>query len=66
MRMKVPTYKNVFKKAIREEKLNPIEKFMANHGPVIGDKAGIRRFIRDLQKVVDFVQEEEACDWESQ
>jgi hypothetical protein len=56
--MKVPTYKNVFKKAMREEKLDPIEEFMAKHGPVIGDEAGIRRFIRDLQKVVDFVEKE--------
>jgi hypothetical protein len=61
--MKVPTYQTVFKKVIREEKLNPIEDFIVKHGPVIGDEKGQKKFIRDLQKVVDYVEDETACDF---
>ena len=57
--MKIPTYKSVSEKVIvypPKKLLNCLEKFIADFSPWDGDKNRVRKFMRDLQKVVDFVE----------
>ena len=61
--MKISTYKQVqrsiWKKGLGDEKLNIIEQFIYDYAPR-GDEKHINKFMRDLQKLVDFI-EEESC-----
>ena len=58
--MKIPTYKSVHKKAFHsnnlKNELNAIEMFIVYYSPVMSEKKELRKFMRDLQKVVDYVE----------
>jgi hypothetical protein len=64
--MKIPTYKTVFDKVYNKKRLNALEKFIADYAPKSEDPDEVKNFMRKLQKAVDVVNHENACDWESQ
>jgi len=61
--MKIPTFRQVQKKAEQGKELNTIEWFIIDHYP--RNNKEIKKFMRDLQKVVDVINFENTCDRES-
>ena len=64
--MKIPTYKTVFDKVYNNKRLNALEKFIAIYAPNPCSPDDVKKFMKKLQKAVDLVNYENACDWESQ